>query len=195
MKTALDLSLLEVQQLTHFIRPIQADLIARYDEGKYPPEIYTEIKQAFSIDQSEKPNLEVALKWKWGHQGKSNFPSKQKALIQRVESRWKDFSMKRSRLVPKETFDYWRKSLTPASYITAAFLTHLLHFEKVPIIDQHNYRAMNDLVRRVRQGHLTKKRPSNWNDLEMLKSFMTVLAPKCCLENGRFDRFMMMYGK
>lgn len=40
-----------------------------------------------------------------------------------------------------------------------------------PIIDQHNFRGMNALLRKLRPAMRIKKKPSNWADIINLKDF------------------------
>jgi hypothetical protein len=45
-------------------------------------------------------------------------------------------------------------------YITVSFITHLIHHNEIPIIDQHNFRAMNFLENKFNLEN-SKKSPSN----------------------------------
>ena len=78
----------------------------KYDFSKYSKDDYKIFQNDFSSLKSENKSIEKALKWKWGHAGKNNFPSAQKALIKEVESNWKNFSLKKF-TNPQDTFDYW----------------------------------------------------------------------------------------
>ncbi len=83
-----------------------------------------------------------------------------------------------------------------------SFLLHLLRPGQIPIIDQHNFRAMNHYPMRVRNGWLPKSKPSEFDDLAILSAFMSdtllswklldvaTVPAKCDL-----DRFLMMFGK
>lgn len=136
--------------------------------------------------------------WKWGHWGKSDFPSSHKRLIEEIQSLWPLFVESGSSDTSLRTFEWWRGSFDRrTTYITAAYITHLVHHgEPLPIIDQHNFRAMNSLVAESRLGHRSKKLPSNWGDIECLRSFMIKL--KTAMPSRSFselDRFLMMYGR
>mgnify|MGYP006178047015 CR=1 FL=1 len=82
-------------------------------------------------------------------------------------------------------------------YITVAYLTHLIHHHaNIPIIDQHNFRAMNDLLNKAQGSSFSKKKPSNWNDILVLKNFMLSLQeylPQYSF--AELDRFLMMFGR
>ena len=98
-----------------------------------------------------------------------------------------------------ENFDWWctkfgkRKS---TKFITIAFITHLIHNEEIPIIDQHNYRALNFFTNNLSLSSTFKKRPSNWNDIIKLKQFTDTILPHLNNTNPQdFDKFLMMFGK
>ena len=76
-----------------------------------------------------------------------------------------------------------------------AFLTHLSHPDEIPIIDQHNFRAMNYLLNHLGYNSQSKKKPSNWNDIIQLKDFMNVVCKKIKKEHLELDKFLMMYGR
>lgn len=55
---------------------------------------------------------------------------------------------------------------------------------------------MNALITRVRPNHKSKKKPSDWDDIVALKSFMELLGntfPKYSF--SEIDHFLMMYGR
>ncbi|MCY1310284.1 hypothetical protein D9M70_604600 [compost metagenome] len=61
----------------------------------------------------------------------------------------------------------------------------------MPIIDQHNFRAMNHL-RRVSSA---KKKPSNWCDIVRLKHFLREASERFQRPEAEFDKYLMMYGR
>ena len=144
----------------------------KYDFSKYSEDDYKIFQNDFSSLNSKNKSIEKALKWKWGHAGKNNFPSDQKALIKEVESNWKNFSLKKF-TNPQDTFDYWKNIFNRnTTYITTVYITHLVHYSEIPIIDQHNYRAMNYFIKLINSDYHAKKKPSNWNDLMNFKQFI-----------------------
>ena len=87
-------------------------------------------------------------------------------------------------------------------FITVAFLLHLLYPSQVPIVDQHNFRAVNALMAGARHGWLSKKRPSRYSDIRLVGDFMTAvldawrrLTPDSVPCERELDKFLMMYGK
>lgn len=188
----------EAQQIADIINPIFDQVLDEYDFGKYPAAQYAHFKHAFSTLQSTGQDIADALIWKWGHWGKPNFPQDHRDLINEVQDLWPQFLAFNRNLTSRQTFDWWETQLASKTrFITVAYITHLVHHgEPLPIIDQHNYRAMNSFLCAVRANHRSNKKPSQWAHIADLKEFMTTLQP---LLNGpsfpELDRFMMMYGR
>ncbi|MEK9877368.1 MAG: hypothetical protein VW684_11970 [Betaproteobacteria bacterium] len=195
----MNLSESEISEIVNFIRPIFEDCLRNYDFKKYPATAYDSFKESFSSLTLQDNAVWNALAWKWGHWAKKgNFPEHHKDLIREVESLWPNFAKSQATLTARETFEWWSIELSKKTrYITVAFITHLVHHDDpLPIIDQHNFRAMNSLTKRVRPQSSFKKKPSNWDDIERLTEFMAEL--KTHMPNRTFseiDRFLMMYGR
>lgn len=171
----------------------------QYDLNKYPMEIYKEAQRSFSIKNSSNTEIENALNWKYGNIGKSNFPKSHKLIIIEVEKFWTYFADSKAKDSPKETFDWWKQRLSKGKYsrfITIAFITHLVHYsENIPIIDQHNFRAMNYFNNNSSMSPDFKKNPSNWGDIESLKYFVSELSRGLKRDVVEIDKFLMMFGK
>lgn len=193
----MNLTSTEVRQISERVAPLFDKVLERYDFEKYPADQYERFKREFS-DPCRLPPIEDALRWKWGHWGKANFPQAHKRLIAEISDSWPDFIAGERLRDSRSTFDWWSRRLgRSTTYITVAFVTHLTHHsESLPIIDQHNFRAMNDLAAKVRGEHKGKKKPSTWADIQSLRSFLLALSSH--LEGrtlGELDRFLMMYGR
>lgn len=188
----------ESQQIVDKINPIFTEVLDEYDFVKYPAAQYVRFKQEFSTMQSTGGDIADALLWKWGHWGKRNYPQNHKNLINEVQEFWPQFLASNQHLTSRQTFDWWRTQLARnTTFISIAYITHLIHHaEPLPIIDQHNYRAMNTFLLSVRPAHRGNKKPSQWVHIIELKDFMMGILP---LLDGRsfdeLDRFLMMYGK
>jgi len=167
---------------------------AQYCYIKYPAQDYQRFKQTFSAFKAG-VEMASALLWKRGHWGKASYPSKQAALITEISALWGgDLNWARAlNEAPssKVTFQWWSRKLGRLRYITSAYLTHLVLPRDVPIIDQHNFRAMNHL-HRVQQP---KIKPSDWSDIAQLKRFLTEANSKLQYAEGDFDKYLMMYGR
>jgi len=171
----------------------------KYSFSKYPSEIYLESIKSFSMLNKENDYVDLALRWKWGHSvDKINIPESHIKLIEEVKSKWVDFISSGSYNSSFDTFTWWSKRLaknTYKRYITVSFITHLIHHHEIPIIDQHNFRAMNYLENNFTLEN-SKKSPSNWEDILKLKVFINNLKasfPNRSKED--IDKFLMMFGK
>ena len=188
----------EAKQIVTRISPIFQQVLTEYDFRKYPAADYVRFQASFSALSVPNHDIEEALVWKWGHWGKTNYPQSHRDLIATIQGLWTVFVGSGFSITPARTFDWWRTSLnSTTSYITTAFITHLVHHsDPLPIFDQHNYRAMNFLICCLRQGVKPKKKPSTWADIVDLKSFMTLLHSAMPGKNfAEIDRFLMMYGR
>ena len=140
--------------------------------------------------------------WKYGHLGKPAIPPDHERLIAQLQIRWSAVAVD----LPNDPEAVYvaldRAFGGKTRFITVAFLVHLLHQTTVSIIDQHNYRAVNDLMTRVRPTWKARKRPSTYADILLVSSFMqAVLAawrlrvPESTPSDRELDKFLMMYGK
>jgi hypothetical protein len=187
----------EAKQISELISPIFNQHLAKYSFKKYPAVDYARFKEAYSKMDILNEEIYGSLVWKWGHVGKDNFPLEQKELIKKIEKLWPDYVENKGRATAKDTFIWWKAKLPITSYITAAYITHLVHHaDLLPIIDQHNFRAMNHFIKQVKSVHKANKTPRSWDDISELKSFMTGVLEHLPEKNfDELDRFLMMYGR
>lgn len=188
----------ETRQIVQLIQPIFQSVLGEYDFGKYPADRYSAFQKAFSELSPAADQINDALLWKWGHWGKMNFPQAQQNLIQEIQGNWQRFCSSGEQHDPEKTFQWWKKCLNRnTTYITQAYITHLIHHKKrLPIIDQHNFRAMNNLILAIRPGFSFKKKPSDWQDIQNLQNFMlSICAAFKDLSFSDLDKFLMMYGR
>jgi len=171
----------------------------QYDSKKYPLEIYNNAKRCFSSKKSSNDEIANALNWKYGNLGKSNFPKSHKLLIIEVENAWKHFVDSKAKDSPSSTFEWWKERLANGKsgrFVTVAFITHLIHYRKgIPIIDQHNFRAVNYFKNNSVLSPDAKKNPSNWDDIESLNGFVTEISKSLNKKVEDVDKFLMMFGK
>lgn len=177
------------------IYPIFYDVIREYDCRKYPTNQYKKFRNSFASLNASNTDIHNALIWKWGHWGKPNFPQRHRELINEVTQLWPHFIQSNWTKTSNETFTWWKNKLENRNknrFITIAYITHLVHYlEPVPIIDQHNFRAMNEL----KGNKNPKKRPSKWGDILELKNFMELICAELNCDFETLDRFLMMYGR
>jgi hypothetical protein len=144
------LSVAEAERIVALISSDLRDYVGRYDTRKYPADVYDRIRRAFSAPKSLEPgDIKSAILWKYGHLGKSGYPKHHVRLIENVQQLWPAF-LQSKLLEPEAIEEFWANELgRPKPFITIAFLVHLLHQHDLPIIDQHNYRAVNYYMRKV----------------------------------------------
>ena len=185
----------ELDLIAGRISCVYDDILGRYDGSKYPEDAYQIMISAFSKRKQQNEQIENAMKWKWGHWGKVNYPQHHKDLIDLINNLWSSYVGEKC-TTSCETFDYWRKNLEKSHrYISVAFITHLIHHDKVPIIDQHNFRAMLFLLRVAERNPGNKKKPSNWQDIQNLREFLSSLSKHLKKKEREVDKFLMMYGR
>lgn len=173
------------------------EVSSKYSFTKYPAGNYKQFKSTFSSKSILNNEIEPALLWKWGHTGKSNYPLIHKNLILEISSLWEVYIKNTNNTKPKDTFEFWKQALRKNTrYITVAYITHLIHHnEGFPIIDQHNFRAMNSFIKDIRSNFIAKKKPSNWQDILDLKLFIEGISVRLGYDKESIDRYLMMYGR
>ena len=185
------------------VRPIFADTAARYDAKKYSPIVYDNIRSAFRTPaQVSAGVLRQALRWKYGHGDKSRIPGSHQRLISDVQRKWPRLARDLPQS-PDLAFAFLLSHLGSSTrFITVAFLVHLVFQEEIPIIDQHNYRAVNALIRDLRPAWHAKKKPSRYSDILLVADFMASIIgawragdPTTAPTPTRLDRFLMVRGQ
>ena len=166
----------EAQQIARFIFSCFNQVSQQYDFKKYPKWVYDRCKLKFSALNPANQDIHDALVWKYGHwgkRGKQKFPEAHRKLIREVQELWPQFIKTGHYDSPHATFQWWQSKWPKKRYITIAFITHLIHHKlAIPIIDQHNFRAMNTLIAMVRKNHSYEEKPSSWQDISDLKDFI-----------------------
>jgi len=193
----------EAWQIAKAIRPRFAEYVAQYDTKKYRPVVYQRIRREFRQPERVAPGtLREALLWKYGHLGKPAIPPAHELLISQLQRGW-PAAVAALPGAPEDAFvaiarDFGGKT----RFITVAFLLHLLRPRNVPIIDQHNFRAVNALLAGVRPAWRTRRQPSQYADILLVAAFMEAVlkawrrrAPESAPSGRDLDKFLMMYGK
>jgi hypothetical protein len=198
-----DLSGSEAWQISKAIMPRFKEYASQYDTKKYWPGVYERVRREFVHAEVMAPGaLRDALLWKYGHLGKPAIPLHHERLISELQRNWRAATAGLPK-APEDAFIALDHSFGGKNrFITIAFLLHLLHPTKVPIIDQHNFRAVNALMAGVRPTWKTKARPSQYPDIVLVAAFMktvleawTLRAPESAPSDRDLDKFLMMYGK
>ncbi len=188
------------------MQAIEPDLLRyakQFDVRKYPPTELERLRRTVFANPGSVIECDIvaALKWKYGHMRKINFPGQQRALASRIAGMWAANPMLPA-LDPLDTFQKWRGSLGSTSFITICFLLHLINPATVPILDQHNYRSVNRHLARLRPDFVVKAKPSQFADLLLVRDFGNVVLEGwqrySSIETPTadiLDRYLMMHGK
>jgi len=196
------LSDVEAWQIVQAIKPRFAEFASQYDTKKYWPDVYERVSRAFLEPKQVGPaTLREALLWKYGHLGKPAIPPAHERLISQLQRGWPG-----SAVAFTTTADSFgaldREFGGKTRFVTVAFLLHLLRPREVPIIDQHNFRAVNALMVEVRPSWAIRRTPSRYGDVVLIASFMTAVIEAWSQRESNtapsrrdLDKFLMMYGK
>jgi hypothetical protein len=194
----------EFATIVRRIRPIFGNVASRFDRAKYPLDVYEQALAAFARPTAVSADaLRNALLWKYGHLNKSGrIPISQQRLIADVQRAWPRVA-KGLPDIPEQAFvEIDRQCGGRTRFITVAFLSHLAFPKQVPIIDQHNFRAVNSLLHDARPMCLGRKRPTTWTDIVVVGEFMDGVlsawsgqSPTSVPTRQALDHFLMMFGK
>lgn len=189
----------EIESIAKTISERFVEYTSKYELTKYPEEPYLKWKEGFSDPKNvEHDEIRQAFEWKYGHWGKANYVTAHKAIIAKLQKYWPEFA-ESGRLELDDIFAFWEEKLAGhQSFITIAFLSHLICSKKVEIIDQHNFRAMNYLMSTVRTDWVWKRKPISQEDITDFSVFLGSLLPAVKEAKGNkreLDKFLMMFGK
>ena len=172
-------SVAEGAHIVETIYPHFQYFVRQYDTKKYPPACYEEALEEFKAPAEVSPDvLRNALLWKYGHLGKAAIPAHQHQLIEKIQKDWPELFKTDTKFPadPALVFKVLDQRFGPKKtrFITLAFLLHLLFPRHVPIIDQHNFRAVNGLMSDIRADWPPPKKtqkPSQYSDIECIADF------------------------
>jgi hypothetical protein len=203
MSQTLSLTRVELDRIVATLAERHSRDAAGYDHRRYPADAYDLLVRAFSAPaDTSGGDIERALKWKYGHWRKLNYPHHHRQMAARIAGRWSDCPAGPVRQ-PKEIFDFWMEALQgqyTQPYITVTFLLHLLRPADFPIMDQHTFRSMNHLMRSVRPGWVGKQRPLTYDDLITYTEFFNELHAHWSMgghapSRSNMDKSLMVYGQ
>ena len=194
------------QEKISILERIRKELTAcveKFNSQKFPEKEYQRLLNAFGSPQKvTTTDIQDALVWKYGHWGKKNYPGNHRRLIESVQAKWPYF-LEQPPGDPELFFNFWMNQLcsrTRRPFITICFLLHLLERETIPIMDQHTFRAMNFLIKKVRPNWRSQVKPTQYRDLLMYRDFFHSLYRFWLVQGDApcqrtFDKFLMMFGK
>ena len=171
------------------------EIVLKYESKKYDENEYTELVEKYKNIKLIGPlEIDRALAWKYG-KTLVNLPKNRKHqfTLNRVKDRWEEFTEKRI-TTGEDIFQYWFETL-PTSFITAAFLAHLCKPNDVPIVDQHNFRAVRYFLSEVKAESQLTKNPKTWAEIYLVKDFIDTFSTTRCVSIRELDKYLMMFGK
>ncbi|MGF7047767.1 hypothetical protein J2T13_002273 [Paenibacillus sp. DS2015] len=189
----------EIESITKTISEHFSEYRSKYESVKYPEEPYMKWLSVFPEPKVvDKNDVKQAMEWKYGHWGKVNYVPAHKVIIAKLQKYWTEFAETGHREIDS-SFAFWEERLAGhQSFITVAFLSHLINPEQVEIIDQHNFRAMNYLMSTVREDWVWKRNPMSIYDIVDFSDFLRALLPAVKEAKGNkreLNKFLMMFGK
>ena len=197
--------LLNNSNLQNILSSIEADFgtyLAMYDETKYSPAVLESCRTNFSRpSQVTAADITTALRWKYGNLGKARMSSKWQPLIGSIYDLWSTY-LDEGEPVGEDGFMWWRDHLPTYPYITIVFLMHLRTPDDVPIIDQHNFRAIQHLLQGAGVKLQSRKKPSTWDHVCLIRDFCSHVLASWPADKAEakpsasdLDRYLMMRGK
>lgn len=172
-----------------------SELLGKYDIKKYNEQEYERLCSIFKSPANiVKRDIEDALAWKYGKTHKNLLKNpKYEDIISSFVDGWPSFI---GMNVSSEdaVFNYWNEKIG-ASFVSVAFITHLIYPSKFPIVDQHTFRAMRYFLGRVGHSHGVRKVPGSLKEIHTLRDFVCSLAKAKNVGQREFDRYLMMFGK
>ena len=171
------------------------ELLEKYEEEKYNEQEYERLCAAFKSPKDILGrDIEDALAWKYGktHENLLKNP-KYKGVISSFVDGWPTF-LEDGASTGDAVFNYWSKRIG-SSFISVAFVAHLIFPSEIPIVDQHTFRAIRYFLGQVRFNHGVRKVPASLEDIHTLKEFVKTFATSKNVSLREFDKYLMMFGK
>lgn len=182
------------------ILPLLYDVVSGYDLEKYPSGPLEGFRERFASLRVDRDCIADALRWKRGRWNAfDDVPSACAALIEEVDGAWAAYVDSDAAAAFETTFDWWRARLGARRRLfpTVSWIAHLVHHrEGWPVVDRHNFRAMNHFLRELDPTLAPRRRPSARRDVECMSRFVhALLAELPDVERDTLDRFLMVYGR
>jgi hypothetical protein len=171
------------------------ELIGKYDDEKYNEREYERLLAAFNSPRNiHRKDLEDALAWKYGktHENLLKNP-KYEGIISSFADGWPSF-LEEGATSGDDVFNYWSERIG-SSFISVAFISHLIYPSEVPIVDQHTFRAIRYFLGQVGFNHGVRKVPGSLREIHTLKEFVNSFSRKKKASLREFDKYLMMFGK
>ncbi len=171
------------------------ELLAKYEDEKYDENEYSRLCNIFkSYNTVTQRNIEDALAWKYGktHENLLKNPKYESVIASLVEG-WEDF-VKENISSGDAVFGYWNERIG-SSFVSLAFIAHLVDPTEIPIVDQHTFRAIRYFLGLVDYKHEIRKVPGSLNEIHKLRDFVSLFSASRNVSHREFDKYLMMFGK
>lgn len=171
------------------------ELLGKYEEEKYNEKEYERLCATFKYPKNvARRDIEDALAWKYGktHENLLKNP-KYEGVISSFSEGWPSF-LEAGAVTGDSVFTYWSER-TGSSFISVAFIAHLIYPSEIPIVDQHTFRAIRYFLSIVRFDHGVRKVPCSLGEIHKLKEFVNTFATSKNVSLREFDKYLMMFGK
>ncbi len=189
---------LSEENCTAILRKIDCfytELLGKYEEEKYNEQEYERLCTLFQAPRDiTRRNIEDALAWKYGKTHENLLKNKKyEGVINSFVDGWPSF-LKEGITSGDDAFNYWSESIG-SSFISVAFIAHLIHPSEIPIVDQHTFRAVRYFLGQVGFRHGIRKVPGSLEEIHTLKKFVHSFAAWKNVSLREFDKYLMMFGK
>jgi hypothetical protein len=173
-------------------------LVQRYDDLKYPPQVYNALLEEFAnpahVGAEE---IERALRWKYARPQPRNLPAGHRQTIDRLARQWPNLLLVNGNgeMMIANLFD---PDEPAQDFVSRAFLVHLVVPNQVDIIDKFNHRAVRWFLGTVRDNFPIGHLPAIYDDIALVRSFMNQILNVWGAEapaRNTLDRFLMMFGR
>jgi hypothetical protein len=184
----------EARELLPVIQPFFGALVGRYNEERYCPHEYQELRRIFGTPIAVRAgDISRALRWKYA---RNKLLSTHRVAAKRFVKRWK--LVCEARTLEKRVDALSEPDARSHDFVSRVFLVHLTAPDKVPMIDRFNHRAVRWLLGTVRPAFVLGGEPLVYDDVVLLGNFIDGIRsawigvpPK----RQVMDRYLMMLGR
>jgi hypothetical protein len=174
-------------------------LVRKYEAKKYNEDTYNDLRVRFTTPKAlEMEDIEDALAWKYGKKDRAILHKnpRHRPIIKDLTRIWPQYLSKEPGSA-KSTYEYFHRELGESRFISVSFLSHLLFPSEVPIVDQHNLRALRYFlgIGGVENSIKRVDKKNGWKEIQTLRDFIVLFATKNSRTERDFDKYLMMFGK
>lgn len=201
----MDLSKKQKNRISKKIGYFYEEIKLKYESKKYDEDKYAELRELFqdigAIDEDVicEDLTDSALAWKYARTVDDLRANGQYTEVRySLYDNWEEFKLKEWQERPsgKAIFNYWFEEVDyPISFITAAFIAHLCRPNQVPIVDQHNLRAVRYFLSDVNAENNLTQNPNTWEEIRTVKKFIRTFSADRNVSVRDLDKYLMMFGK